>query len=106
MEMAKYILQILRSQPIVVFSWGFHRAYPINNGLRFSVNGYLHKGEVEVVYNEGADLFVVNTFNNDGTIKQQETDVYLDCLVRVIDGLVERIDNYKEKVLTEYGAKN
>lgn len=106
MEMAKYILQILSSQPIVVFSWGFHRAYPINNGLRFSVNGYLHKGEVEVVYNEGADLFVVNTFNNDGTIKQQETDVYLDCLVRVIDGLVERIDNYKEKVLTEYGAKN
>lgn len=106
MEVAKYILQILRSQPIMVFSWGFHRAYPISNGLRFSVNGYLHQGEVEVVYNEGADLFDVKTFNDDGTIKQQETDVYLDCLVRVIDGLVERVDNYKEKVLTEYGAKN
>ena len=91
MEMAKYILQILRSQPIVVFSWGFHRAYPIGNGLRFSVNGYLHQGEVEVRYNEGVDLFVVNTFNDDGTIKQQETDVYLDCLVRVIDGMVETI---------------
>jgi len=106
MEMAKYILQILRSQPIVVFSWGFHRAYPITNGLRFFVNGYLHKGEVEVVYNEGVDLFVVNILNEDGSIKWQEADVYLDCLVRVIDGLVERVDNYKEKVLTEYGAKN
>ena len=91
MEMAKYILQILRSQPIVVFSWGFHRAYPISNGLRFSVNGYLHQGEVEVRYNEGADLFVVNTLNGDGTIKHQVNGVYLDCLVNVIDGMVETI---------------
>lgn len=91
MEMAKYILQILRTQPIVVFSWGFHNAHPICNGLRFSVNGYLHQGNVEVVYNEGADLFVVNTLNADGTIKQQEEDVYLDCLVNVIDSMVETI---------------
>ena len=89
MEMAKYILQILRTQPIVVFSWGFHGAYAIHNGLRFKVNGYLHQGEVEVKYDGGADLFVVNTLNLDGSIKQQETDVYLDCLVRVIDGMVE-----------------
>ena len=89
MEMAKYILQILKTQPIVVFSWGFHDAYPIHNGLRFKVNGYLHQGFVDVVYNEGADLFVVNTLNEDGSIKQQETDVYLDCLVNVIDGMVE-----------------
>ena len=89
MEMAKYILSILRTQPIVVFSWGFHDASPIHNGLRFKVNGYLHQGFVDVVYNEGADLFVVNTLNENGSIKQQETDVYLDCLVNVIDGMVE-----------------
>ena len=91
MEMAKYILNILHSQPIVVFSWGFHNAHPIRNGLRFSVNGYLHQGLVDVVYNEGADLFVVNTLNDDGSIKQQETDIYLDCLVNVIDRMVETI---------------
>ena len=89
--MAKYILSIFRAQPMIVFSWGFHRAYPISNGLRFSVNGCLHRGEVEVRYNEGADLFVVNTLNLDGSIKQQETDVYLNCLVNVIDGMVETI---------------
>ena len=55
------------------------------------VNGYLHQGTVEVLYNEGADLFIVNTLNNDGTIKHQETDVYLDCLVNVIDSMVETI---------------
>lgn len=89
MEMAAYILSIFRTQPMIVFSWGFHNAYPIRNGLRLSVNGYLHQGLVDVVYDEGADLFVVNTLNLDGSIKQQETDVYLDCLVRVIDGMVE-----------------
>ena len=88
--MANYIMQILRSQLVVVFSWGFHspKALPNNKGLKFMVNGYLHQGAVEVLYNEGADLFIVNTLNNDGTIKHQETDVYLDCLVNVIDGLV------------------
>lgn len=89
MEMYKYILQILKTQPIVVFSWGFHNAQALPNGLRFAVNGYLHQGLVDVVYNEGADLFVVNTLNEDGSIKQQETDIYLDCLVRVIDTMVE-----------------
>lgn len=74
---------------MIVFSWGFHDAYPIYNGLRFKVNGYLHQGDVEVLYDEGADLFVVSILNDDGTIKQQETDIYLDCLVNVIDRLVE-----------------
>jgi hypothetical protein len=89
MEMYKYILNILRSQPIVVFSWGFHNAQALPNGLRFTVNGYLHQGLVDVVYDDGADLFVVSTLNEDGSIKQQESDVYLDCLVNVIDGMVE-----------------
>ena len=89
MEMYKYILNILRSQPIVVFSWGFHDAQALPDGLRFAVNGYLHQGLVDVVYDDGADLFVVNTLNENGSIKQQETDVYLDCLVNVIDGMVE-----------------
>ena len=74
---------------MIVFSWGFHDAYPIYNGIRFKLNGYLHQGDVEVLYDEGADLFVVNTLNEDGSIKQQETDIYLDCLVRVIDTMVE-----------------
>jgi hypothetical protein len=91
MEMAKYILQILKTQPIIVFSWGCHNACALPNGLKFSVDDYLHQGKVEVVYNEGADLFVVNTLNADGSIKQQIEDVYLDCLVSVIDSMVETI---------------
>ena len=91
MEMCKYILQILHAQPIVVFSWGFHNAQALPNGLKFSVDGYLHQGKVEVLYDEGADLFIVNTLNADDSIKQQSTEVYLDCLVNVIDSMVETI---------------
>ena len=87
---------------MIVFSWGFHGAYAIKDGLCFSVNGYIHQGEVEVKYDGGADVFIVNTLNKDGSIKQQETDVYLDCLVNVIDRMVERTSNYKEKVKETY----
>ena len=39
---------------MIVFSWGFHGAYAIKDGLCFSVNGYIHQGEVEVKYDGGA----------------------------------------------------
>ena len=99
MTMAEYILKILRSQLIVMFSWGFHHpmALPNDKGLRFYVNGFKYSGRVDVVYNDGRDLFEVSLSN--GTIVE---DVYLDSLVNVIDGLVERTDNYKERIETEY----
>ena len=87
-SMAAYILSILRSQPIVVFSWGFHAPIAMNNGLKFLVDGRLHQGWVEVLYDEGSDLFKVRALT-DGSVKAEETDVYLDCLVRVIDRMVE-----------------
>ncbi len=106
MEMARYILRILRSQLMVMLSWGFHSAYAIENGLAFYVNGYLHKGKVEVVYDEGWDLFTVRTINRDGTVKQQEEGIYLDCLVSVIDTMVERCPDYKERVEKDYSISN
>lgn len=99
--MAEYILQILRSQLMVVFSWGFHHptALPDDRGLDFEVDGYLYKGRVQVIYNNGADLFEV--YLSDGRV---EADVYTDCLVNVIDGMVERCDQYKEQVQAHYQA--
>ena len=102
MEMAKYIMQILRTQLGIVFSWGFHNPKAIDNGLKFRVQGYLHTGWIEVVYNEGRDLFEVRTLNKDGSVKQEVEDVYFDCLVNVIDGMVERCSNYHEKVKETY----
>lgn len=103
MNMAEYILSILKSQIFVLLSWGFHRPVRLENGLRFQVQGFVHRGTVEVVYVEGADLFEVRTLNADGSIKQKEEDVYLDCLVNVIDGMVERCPDYQKRVNEEYG---
>ena len=104
MEMAKYILAILRSQLMIVFSWGFHNARAIENGLAFFVQGYKHTGRVEVVYDEGWDLFIVKTLNSDGSIKEQQEGVYVDGLVQVIDGMVERTDDYAARVRKTYGV--
>ena len=88
MEMALYILRILRTQPIIVFSWGFHSPIAVNNGLRFLVEGRLHQGWTEVLYDDGADLFRVRTLK-DGAVKEEVSDVYLESLVYVIDRMVE-----------------
>lgn len=97
--MAEYILQILRSQLMVVFSWGFHRptALPDNRGLAFQVEGFKYKGMVKVIYNVGADLFEIHL--DDGSI---EEDVYADQLVDIIDSMVERTDNYSQSVKKTY----
>ena len=88
MEMASYIFRILRSQPIIVMSWGFHCPVAVKDGLRFLVEGRLHKGCVEVVYDEGADLFIARTIKK-GQLIREEKDIYFDCLIGVIDRMVE-----------------
>ena len=103
MEMAKYILAILRTQLMIVFSWGFHNPVALNNGLQFQVNGYKHKGKVQVKYDEGSDLFSVILLDRTGKETRKEEGIYLDCLVNVIDRLVEKTDDYSSRVRSQYG---
>ena len=104
MEMANYILKILRSELFVMFSWGFSNPIALANekGLKFKVNGFKNKGWVEVIYDEGMDLFIVNLLKRNGEIKKQVTEVYFDTLVNVIDNLVEKTDDYEQKIKKEY----
>ena len=103
MELANYILTIFRHYLPIVFSWGFHNPKAIEDGLAFQVQGYLFKGRVEVLYDEGWDLFNVRLINPDGSLKQEEKGIYLDCLVDVIDGMVERTEDYATRVRSQYG---
>lgn len=100
--MHNYILSIFRTQPVTVFSWGFHNATPTQNGIRFYTDGFLHKGLVEVSLNYGKDLFEVRLFNIDGSLQSLTEDIYCDKLVEVIDRLVERCQDYEERVSEEY----
>lgn len=99
--MAKYILSILKTQLMVVWSWGFHQPIAIDNGLRFKVQGFKFKGIVEVVYNEGWDLFDVSFIKANKVIETIE-GVYLDTLVDTIDLYVEKTADYEQRVKETY----
>ena len=85
-----------------MWSWGFNSPMPLTNGLQFKVQGFKHKGYVAVKYNEGKDLFNVTLYNSQMAAKEKIEDVYFDMLVDVIDGLVEKTDDYEKKVKQEY----
>ena len=106
MEMADYILRILRSQLMVIFSWGFHNPIALsdNQGLRFNVQGFKFKGVVEIIYNEGWDLFDIRFIKNCKVVDTIE-EIYLDSLVDVIDDYVERTPNYNQRVKEQYSIK-
>lgn len=104
MEMGKYIYTILLSQPTILMSWGFHSPVVIRLGLRFNVNGFLHKGLIRVVYDLGVDLFNIELLDSDNKVQKTIEGIYFDQLVEVIDEHVERVDNYNERVDQEYNT--
>lgn len=87
---------------MIVFSWGFRNPVAIENGIRFHVNAFKHTGKVEVIYNEGMDLFSVRILNKDGSLKDEREGVYFDELVGCIDRLVEWCQDYERKVCETY----
>jgi hypothetical protein len=103
MEMAMYIMRILKSQLMKMWSWGFNTPTALENGLQFKVNGFKFKGIVEVVYNEGTDLFDISFIRRNKVVDTIE-GCYLDMLVNVIDNRVEKVDNYEERVKAEYST--
>lgn len=104
METANYILSILRSRQMIMWSWGFAHpmALPNDEGLVFIVDGYKHKGLVKVVYNEGKDLFVVILIGSHHHELLRIDDVYFDTLIDVIDDAVERTSDYEIRVKKDF----
>lgn len=98
MEMSLYIFSILKHNIDVVLSWGFHNPDFVENGLLFDVQGFNHTGKVEILYDEGSDLFSVRILNPDGFLKEEKEGIYIDELVECIDRLVEWCPNYEECV--------
>ena len=87
LELAKYIWSILKSNLPVLMSWGveIETVKVITCGLEFRVNGFKHTGKVQIVLNEGADLFEVvpsdpytsddlNWTNNDSRVSREHND--------------------------------
>ena len=89
LEMAKYIVQILQSNGSVVMSWGLCNPNVVDGGLAFHVNGFKYCGWCSVTYDEGSDTFTFRMLTQEGQVKKEVDDVYMDNLVEVIDYYVE-----------------
>ena len=107
-EMAKYIKRILLSGGNITMSWGVSDMHPYENGndigLSFHVDGFKMTGTVVIVYDEGADYFIIH-FIPDGAPERKESvnDICFDELVSVIDSRVEYTgEDYNSRVKKEY----
>ena len=104
-EIAGYILNIFRTNPFVVMSWGINPASItiVEVGVKFHVQGFIHTGYVQVVLNEGEDLFEVSLIDESGKILKTIEHIFVDNLISVIDSAVEKCENYQERISQEYG---
>ena len=104
-EMANYIMAILKLQPIVMMSWGIDpkTVKTITNGLQFHVQGFKVKGTVKITYLPGHDLFRIDIIPDDDTPPIIHEEVFLDQLVSLIDDDVEKTEDYEKRICEEYG---
>ena len=105
-EMANYIFSIFRTNPFVVMSWGINPASItiVDVGVKFHVQGFIHTGYVQVVLNEGEDLFEVTLISEEGETLKTIEHIFVDNLICVIDDAVEKCENYQERISQEYGS--
>ena len=103
-EIAGYILSIFRTNPFVVISWGINPATItiVDVGVKFHVQGFIHTGYVQVVLNEGEDLFEVTLISEEGEALKTIEHIFVDNLICVIDSVVEKCENYQERISQEY----
>ena len=103
--MANYIMNILKSQPYVMMSWGVNpnTVKTITRGLQFHVQGFKVKGTVKITYMPIPDLFRIDIFPDNDTPPIIYKEVFLDQLVSLIDEAVERTDDYQKRICEELG---
>lgn len=106
MEMANYIISIFKTNMPVIMSWGYNSPVALENGLSFSVNGFKHKGNIAVRYNEGMDLFDIEFLSLENEVIETIEGVYFDQLIEVIDNRVELVEDYDQAVKDTYSSNN
>ncbi len=97
------ILTVFHANIFKVWAWGFENMEIIRDGIRFHVQGFKHKGFVEVIYVRGLDLFSIKLIDEQGDkVISVTEEVYIDELVETISDLVERTDDYERIVQETY----
>lgn len=99
-----YILDALNTKTCVFQSWAPDNIRKLDDGLEFSVSGFLHTGKVRILYNEGMDDFTVFIMKDDEIIDRTDF-VYVDELMNLVDSKVEcnvSPDEYRKMVMDAY----
>ena len=104
LELAKYIWSVLRMEMAIFMSWGVDpkSVKAIEGGLEFHVQGFKHTGRVQIILNEGTDLFEIHLIPDSKGEEKIIEDVYVDTLVSVIDEHVEKTEDYEKRISEEY----
>ena len=75
---------------------------PVKGGLEFHVQGFKHTGMVQIILDEGKDLFEIHLIPDSEGEKNVIEDVYLDMLVSVMDRNIEKTDDYEKRISDTY----
>ena len=89
-------LQLLKTQPFKVMSWGANNYTNIENkALKFKVQAHRHKGYIYITVNGNDlyDVYLVSTHNN---LVKEFKDIFFEDLVNTIDTEIEYIKDYKD----------
>lgn len=80
LKLAGYIWSILKTQPVIVMSWGvdMDTIKPVKGGLEFHVQGFKHTGMVQIILDEGKDLFEIHLIPDSEGERKIIEDVYFD----------------------------
>ena len=104
LKLAGYIWSILKTQPVIVMSWGvdMDTIKPVKGGLEFHVQRFKHTGMVQIILDEGKDLFEIHLIPDSEGERKIIEDVYFDMLVSIIDENVEKTDDYEKRISVFY----
>lgn len=104
LELAKYIWSILKTQITIFMSWGVEpkSMKVIEGGLEFHCQGFKHTGKVQIVLDEGKDLFEVHLISENGEKVKTIEDVFLDRLISVVDENIEKTEDYGKRISETY----
>ena len=104
LKLAGYIWSILKTQPVIVMSWGvdMDTIKPAKGGLEFHVQRFKHTGMVQIILDEGKDLFEIHLIPDSEGERKIIEDVYFDMLISVIDENVEKTDDYVKRISDTY----
>ena len=75
---------------------------PVKGGLEFHVQGFKHTGMVQIILDEGKDLFEIHLIPDSEGERKIIEDVYLDMLVSVMDRNIEKTDDYEKRISDTY----